>query len=116
MHIGALRHRITIESITTTQDAYGQELGDVSPGTTGTFVASVWGEVQDLSGAEIFAAEESHSQVTARITCRWQGGILPSMQARYTTGGTTRVFDILAVTDPEGRRRELILDCKERVE
>jgi SPP1 family predicted phage head-tail adaptor len=79
-------------------------------------VATVWGEVQDLSGAELFAAQEMHSQVTTRITCRWQAGILPSMQVRYTTGGRSRVFDVMGVTDPEGRRRELVLQCKERVD
>ena len=82
----------------------------------GTTFATLWGEVQDLSGAELFAAAEMHSQVTARITCRWQAGILPPMQARYVTGGKARVFDILAATDPEGRRRTLILECKERVD
>lgn len=116
MQIGTLRHRVTIETITATQDAYGQESGDVAPGTAGTLVTTLWAEVQDLSGAELFAAAEMHSQVTTRIKGRWQRGILPSMQARYTTGGQSRVFDILAVTDPEGRRRTLILQCKERVD
>jgi len=110
-----MRHRVTIETFTTTQDAYGQEQGDVGRGTAGTFVATLWATVEDLSGAELFAASEAHAQVTARIKGRWQSGILPSMQARYTTGGKIRVFDILAVTDPEGRRRELVLECKERV-
>jgi SPP1 family predicted phage head-tail adaptor len=110
-----MRHRVTIETLTTTQDAYGQETGDVAQGTAGTFVATMWAEVKDLSGAEIFAASEAHAQVTTQIKGRWQGGILPSMQARYTTGGHSRVFDIIDVTDPEGRRRELILECKERI-
>lgn len=116
MHIGAMRHRITIETINTTRDAYGQEVGDTGLPVAGAFVATVWGEVQDLAGAELYAANEAHSQITARITCRWQGGILPSMQARYKTGGQARVFSILAVTDPEGRRRTLVLEVKERVD
>jgi SPP1 family predicted phage head-tail adaptor len=112
-----MRHRITIEAITPTQDAYGQESGDVvSSDPAAIFVATVWGQVQDLSGAELFAASELHSQITTRITCRWRAGILPSMKALYMTGSQSRVFDILAVTDPEGRRRTLILDCKERVD
>jgi len=115
LRIGSLRHRVTIETITATQDAYGQETGDIAPGVAGTLVATVWAEVQDLSGAELFAAMEIHSQVTTRITCRWRSGILPSMQVRYTTGGQSRVFDMAAMTDPEGRRRTMVLLCKERV-
>lgn len=111
-----MRHRVTFETIVKTQDAYGQQTGDIAPGAPGTLVATVWADVQDLSGHELFSAEGMHSQVTTRITCRWRSGILPSMQARYTTGGQSRVFDVLAVSDPEGRRRELIVDVKERVD
>ena len=115
MPIGKRRHRVSIETITTTQDAYGQKAGDVTPGIPGTVFATVWAEVKDLSGAELFAAQQMNSQVTTLIGCRWILGVLPSMQARYTTGGQARVFDILNVTDPEGRRRDLRLMCKERV-
>jgi len=115
LRIGPLRHRVTIETINATQDAYGQEAGDVSPGAAGTLFKTIWAEVQDLSGAELFAAMGEHSQVTTHIKGRWVAGILPSMQARYTTGGQSRVFDIAAMTDPEGRRRTMVLQCKERV-
>lgn len=110
-----MRHRVTFETFTSTQDRYGQESGDIGQGIEGTTVVILWAEVQDLSGRELFSAKEVHSELTTRITIRWHGGIAPSMQARYTTGGQSRVFDILAVTDPEGRRRELVLECKERV-
>ena len=114
MHIGALRHRVVIKTVTVTQDAYGQETGDVVNAPTGATFATLWGEVQDLSGHELFAALELHSQITSRITVRFYPGVLPSMIASVAMDGRTRNFDILSVTDPEGRKRELVLDCKER--
>lgn len=114
MNIGALRHRVTIKIPTTTRDAYGQEIGDVVNAPTGTLYATVWGEVQDMSGSEPFAAAELHSQITTRITVRFYPGILPPMFASVVMDSRTRNFDIMAVTDLEGRKRTLVLDCKER--
>ena len=114
MNIGALRHRVTIKTVAATRDAYGQQTGDVVNAPAGTTFATLWGEVQDLSGSELFAASELHSQITTRITVRFYAGILPSMIATVVMDGRTRNFDVLAVTDPEGRKRMLLLDCKER--
>lgn len=80
----------------------------------GTTFATLWGEVQDLNGQELFAASELHSQITTRITVRFYPGILPSMVASVVMDSRTRNFDILAVVDTEGRKRMLELRCKER--
>lgn len=114
MEIGALRYRVVIKTVTATQDAYGQESGDVVTAPSGATFATVWGEVRDVSGVESFTAAELHSQITTRITVRFYPGILPSMIASVAMDARTRNFDILAVTDPEGRKRTLVLDCKER--
>ena len=114
MNIGALRHRVTFKIPTATKDAYGQQAGDVVNAPAGTVFATLWGEVQDLSGTEQFTAGELHSQITAKITVRYYPGLRPSMIATVVMDGRTRNFDVLAVTDPEGRRRMLSLDCKER--
>lgn len=113
MEIGALRHRISIETVSTTQDAYGQT-GEALKESVSTPYATVWGEVQDLSGAELYAAQELHSQITSRITIRFYPGVVPAMLARVTMDQRSRVFDILAVVDPDGRRVMLELPCKER--
>ena len=115
MNIGDLRQRVTIQTVSTKQDTYGQ-VADAVGSTIGTDFAKVWGSVKDLAGRELFAAQEMHSQVTTRIVIRWLRGVLPSMQARTNAeGGQGRTFDIMAVVDPDGRRRTLYLECKERV-
>lgn len=115
MNAGKLRHRISIETVSTSRDAYGQT-GEADGEYTSVPFATVWGQVQDLSGRELYAAEEMHSQITVRITCRFFPGIVPAMIARVPMDQRTRVFDIMSVVDPDGRRRTLDLECKERVD
>ena len=109
MEIGALRHRISIETVALSQDQYGGVHKDAT-----TPFATVWGEVRDLSGAELYTAQQAHSQYAVRITVRFFPGISPAMVARVFMDQRTRTFDILGVTDPDGRRVMLELSCKER--
>lgn len=109
MKIGALRHRVSFETVAMSQDAYG----GVHQDTTTPFV-TLWGDVQDLSGRELYAAQELHSQITTKITVRFYPGIVPAMVARVSMDQRSRTFDILSVTDPDGRRVMLEVSCKER--
>lgn len=103
MRAGQLRHRVTIQAQTTTQDEYGQ------PVQTWSDVATVWASVEDLSGREFFAAQQIAAEVTTRVTIRYRAGIEPDM--RVIAGG--RTLDIRSVQDPDGRRRQLVLMCRE---
>lgn len=75
MQAGKLRHRVTIESLVETQD-----------GTTGAIsrawstVATVWAAVEPLSGREFLAAQETQSQVTARIVIRHRSDVTTKMR------------------------------------
>ena len=109
MKSGALRPRLSIDTVALSQDQYG----GVHKDSTTPFV-TVWGEVQDLAGRELYAAEELHSQITTRVTVRFYPGISPAMVARVSMDQRTRTFDIISVTDPDGRRVTLELMCKER--
>jgi SPP1 family predicted phage head-tail adaptor len=103
---GDLNCRVQLQEATETQDGYGA----VVKGWATT--ATPWGEVKDLSGREFFAAQQENAEVTTRIRMRYRAGVMPKMRA-IANG---RTFDILAVLDPEGRKRELHLMCKEVVE
>ena len=100
---------MSFETVSASQDEYG----GVHQDTTTPFV-TVWGQVEDLSGTQLYAAEELHSQYTARIRIRFHAGIVPSMVARAFMDQRDRVFDVLSVTDPDGRRFSLDVMCKER--
>ncbi|MGE5553300.1 MAG: phage head closure protein [Betaproteobacteria bacterium] len=102
MRAGELRHRVTIQQLVESQNEYGEIA------TTPQTLAAVWGAVEDLSGREYFAAQQVSAEVSTRIRIRYRGGVVPKMQA--VANG--RTYDILAVLDPDGRRRELHLMCK----
>lgn len=114
MNAGTLRHRITLNTVSTVQDAYGQ-IGDALHEQALVPFVTIWGEVKDVSGRELLGSGELHTQITTRIKCRFYPGITESMVATVSMDQVTRSFDILAVTDPEGRRRTLELECRERI-
>lgn len=62
---GKLRHRVSIERITRTQD---QVTGAISE--TWTEIAKVWAAVEPLSAREFVQSAAGQSEVTARITIR----------------------------------------------
>lgn len=104
MRAGELRHRVTIQQKTITQDTYGAEV------ETWAAVTTVWAKIEDLSGREYFAAQQvPTAQVSTRVTIRWRADVKPEMRAL----ANGRVLDIKAALDPDGRKRELQLMCLE---
>jgi len=106
MRSGELRHRVVIQQATTTHDEYNQ------PIQTWQDFVTVWAKVEDLSGREYFAAQERESaEVKTRVTIRYRTDVQPNM--RVVSG--SRTFEIVSVIEPDGRKRELQLMCREAV-
>ena len=106
MDPGKLRHKVTIqqqgESI---KDGYGALVENW------TDVKIVSASVEPLSGRELFAAQQVHSEITTRIKTRYRAGITSKMRIMFGL----RIYDILAPIDPEERHRELHLMCRELI-
>lgn len=101
-----LRHRVTIQRAKEAQNSFGEPVLEWQD------VGKVWARVEDLSGREYFAARQvAVAEVTTRVTIRWRDDVKPSM--RILAG--SRVLDVRSVIDPDGRRRELQLMCREVV-
>lgn len=80
-HAGNLRHRVTIERYTFLQDSAGDPIQDPVTGELRrewTTMATVWAEIAPLSAREFIASGASTSEVSARITLRWQSTFLPT--------------------------------------
>ena len=103
MRAGLLRHRVTIQNLTTTQDSFGDVVEDWSN------FATVWAQVEDLSGREFFAAVQVNSEIKTRARIRYMEGIKPTMRILHGT----RTLEIIAPIDPDGKRRMLELLCRE---
>jgi SPP1 family predicted phage head-tail adaptor len=106
---GELRHRISILRMNVTQDSFGGwQIGDDS-----IFSADVPAKIETLTGRELYAAQQKVSEVTHKITIRWQPGILAKMNVLWSDEGN-RFFQIEDRQDPDGRRIRLELLCIER--
>jgi len=107
--LGRLRHHAGRRDREHEPDGCGGEDGD--PWAAPSVVATVWGAVAPLSGAERLSAMRLEGQVTHKITIRYRSGVDSDM--RIVMGG--RSFNIRAVMDVGERRRYLELLCQEGV-
>lgn len=102
---GELNRRIKLQQRSTTKTDAGTEQ------TTWSDVATVWANVQPLSGRELMAAAAVNAEVTHLIVIRYRPGVTARMRAVYGT----RIFDINAVIEPEMAHVSLELMCTEGV-
>lgn len=102
--IGKLRHRLTLESAVRASDSGG------GAALAWTAVAQIWGAMDSASGSESLSADRVSGTQRTTLTIRHRGDVGPAM--RFRLGD--RVFAILAVLDPDGRRRYLRCLCEER--
>lgn len=101
MQAGKLNRSITIEQLTSGQDALGQ------PVQTWTAVATVSAEIRDLSGREFLSAQAAQSGVIAKIRIRYRADVTAAMRAVFGT----KIYNIHAALDITGKKRELTLMC-----
>ena len=105
MQAGPLRHRITIETPTETQDTFGAAVA-----TWATF-AERWAAIEPLTGREFFAAQQINAEVSHTIRLRYVAGVTTKMRVAFGA----RHFDLAAVRNLDERGIELELLAVERV-
>lgn len=106
---GKRRHRVTFQRFTGARDGYGDPL--LSEDENWTDATALWAAVKPLSGREFYAAEQSQSEVTHKIDCRYRAGLTTDM--RVCLG--SRRFRIISIIDWEERHESLLIMCKELV-
>lgn len=107
MRIGTLDRRVTLLTVTRTQDPNtGEEVETFVEGD------SFWAQKLDLAGKEFFSAEQVNSEVTTKFTIRYRTGITPDMKLRCE--GVD--YDIVAPGIELGRREGLQIMARKRVQ
>jgi SPP1 family predicted phage head-tail adaptor len=101
---GKLRHRVTLQSLGSTQDGFGQTV------ETWANVANVWADIQPGRGREFFAAQQTNAELTHEIVIRYRASVAPTWRVLYGT----RIFDIQQVQNTGEADRRLLLMCIER--
>lgn len=105
MQSGWLRHRITIQSKSVSQDSYGE------PDETWSTYVNAWASVEPLRGREFMDGMAQGQEVTHRIRMRQRDGVTPEMRVSFDS----RVFQIESVINVLEKDREMILMCQELV-
>ena len=104
MRSGKYRHLISIQQPALAADGVGEMLPAWS-----TLYASLYAEVEPLSGKEAIAKDQINSNVTHRVRTRYVPGVLPAMRVLYGA----RTLQIQHVMNVSERDRELELSCVE---
>lgn len=105
---GRLRHRVTIEELTTELDSDGKRAETWADAFGGMLSA----DIAPLSGRELIAAQAVQSRVTTRIKMRYRPGILAAMRVIHRA----TIYNIGAVVpDPESGRTWVTLHCEDGV-
>lgn len=107
---GKMRHRITFQSFVGDGDSYGDPpLYDDSQWED---AATLWAAIDPVSGKEFYAVEQSQSEVTHKIRCRYRAGLTTAMRIKF---GAMRRFKIISIINWEERGESLLIMCKELV-
>ena len=105
---GDLRRSIQIQQRSATIDSVGGQ------STTWTTVATVWADIQPLSGRELMAAQEVQAEVSHTISIRYQPLFSdPKAMAAMRVLYGTRIFNISASMNVDERNRLITLMANE---
>ncbi len=98
--IGSLRYRLRLQSRSTAQDTSGGQVN------TWSDIATVWGDIQPLTGAKQVSAQAVHAEVTHHVFIRWQPQFAnPQAVAAMRLVFNGRYFNIhAAINEGEGNR------------
>lgn len=106
MRAGTLRERITWQTFTVVQDEHGE------PIETWVDVATVWASVLGRASGERFisGAEQVMAAVSHTVRIRYRDDLTVQMRGIWRGN---RYLYIENIIDPDGRKADLVLMCRE---
>ena len=106
---GKMRHRIAFQSFTGAVDSFGDPQHDDDAQWKDE--ATLWAAIDPVSGKELYVVQQSQSEVTHKVRCRYRASLTTAMRIKYGS----RKFKILSIIDWEERHESLLIMCKELV-
>ena len=107
---GRLRHKVTIQEPRHPQDPNTGEVRTVWV----DFATDVAAEIAPLSVREFIASSQMQSQITARITIRYRGGLTPQMRILHPSTG--KIYNPAGwLADPDSGLEYVTAPCSEGV-
>lgn len=103
VEIGDLRHRVTLQNLTSNVNAAGFEVEDWED------AATVWAAATNLHGREYFAAAAVQAENTVKFTIRYLPGIDTTMRILFRG----KPYNITAIDNIKHRNRYLEIKGQE---
>ena len=100
---GYLKDRVGLLEQTSTNDPQWGSTPEWTPKGT------IWAAVTPVSATERAANAGVQSAISHRVTMRWRDDVTSKHRLVYRG----RVLEIVGAYDPDGRRRELLIDARE---
>lgn len=105
VRLGRLRHRLLLQSKTTTRTASG------AVEYTWTDRDTVWGAIEPLSGKEFLALAQTKNETTVRIVIRYKAGL----DATWRAVRGDKAYSIISIINHDERNNMMTLMCSEGV-
>ena len=96
-------HKITIKSLSNSQDIYGD-----SANAWLDYATDVWSSKEQLLGNEYYTAESTKSKVEVKFRTHFIDGVQNEMRVHHGS----EVYDILSAINVKSLNRELLMYCK----
>ena len=106
MLAGRLKHRLEIQTESTTLDVYGEPTSGWSTDET------VWAALEPISGTERDIGEGLAGIVSHRVLMRYTANATPKKRLKYGA----RIFGIESVLNHDEKNAHLRIFCKEQVD
>ncbi|MDP5211067.1 phage head closure protein [Microbulbifer sp. 2205BS26-8] len=103
VRIGALRHRVILQTRTLDSRATGAKVENWNN------LATVWAEVKPHAARELTAADSRYQETSHQITIRYRAGITSKMRVLFGS----RTLQVETVINAMEQNRWLHLLCKE---
>ena len=109
MKAGMLRHRVTVETPTVTQNYHGESVV-----TWSSFAVRVPAHVEQLSGRALLNAQQIQPDISLAVTMRYISSVTADMRIKWHDGTTNRTLNLVGPPiNPDGKRIELVMNCTE---
>ena len=103
---GRLKHRVSIQTQSTTLDTYGE------PSDSWSTDETVWAAIEPVSGAERDIGEGLAGSVSHRVLMRYTANATPKKRLLFGS----RVLGIVSVLNHDEQDEYLRIFCKEQVD
>jgi SPP1 family predicted phage head-tail adaptor len=100
---GRFNNRVTLQAPVETQDTFGSAIK-----SSWTNIRTVWAEVMDLTGIELYRVQEINAEISVQVVIRQRSGITPKCRVLYLG----RVLEVVSAAI-DGQLTVLL--CKEAV-